>query len=86
MKRILSLDGGGIRGIFTLQVLREIEARFRAATGRPGLVLRDAFDFFAGTSTGAIIATFLAWGKSVDEVEKLYIERGAEIFNGKCAG
>jgi hypothetical protein len=80
MKRILSLDGGGIRGIFSLQVLRAIEAEFRRETGRPDLVLRDAFDFFAGTSTGAIIATFLAWGMAVDDVEKLYIERGAEMF------
>lgn len=80
MKRILSLDGGGIRGIFSIQVLREIEKQFRTETGRPDLVLRDAFDFFAGTSTGAIIATCLAWGMAVDDVEKLYISRGAEMF------
>ncbi|HWA10763.1 MAG TPA: patatin-like phospholipase family protein [Opitutaceae bacterium] len=80
MKRILTLDGGGIRGMFSLQVLARIEALFRAERGRPGLVLRDEFDFFAGTSTGAIIATFLAWGLSVGEIETLYVERGAEMF------
>jgi hypothetical protein len=80
MKRILSLDGGGIRGVFTLQVLKRIEDIFREARGRPALVLRDEFDFFAGTSTGAIIATCLAWGMQVREIEKLYIEKGAAMF------
>src|SRR4029453_12205026 len=64
MRRILSLDGGGIRGIFTLQVLKQIETLFRDARSRPDLVLRDEFHLFAGTSTGAVIATCLAWGMS----------------------
>lgn len=79
-RRILSLDGGGIRGIFTLQILARIEDHLRTARGAPHLVLRDEFDFFAGTSTGAIIAACLAWGMSVAEVEKLYIDRGPEMF------
>ena len=80
-KRILALDGGGICGVFSLMVLKKIEELFRRQyPGQPGLRLRDAFDFFAGTSTGAIIATFLAWGMSVDEVLKLYEGRGAEMF------
>jgi hypothetical protein len=81
MKRILALDGGGIRGVFTLQVLARIEELFRDERRRPALVLRDEFDFFAGTSTGAIIATFLAWGLPVREIERLYLERGAEMFS-----
>lgn len=80
MKRILSLDGGGIRGVFSLMVLKEIEAIFRRERGRPQLTLRDEFDFFAGTSTGAIIATLLAWGKSVDDILSLYREQGAAMF------
>src|SRR5262245_46044827 len=80
MKRILALDGGGIRGIFTLQVLKRIEDLFREARGRSTLVLRDEFDFFAGTSTGAIIATCLAWGMPVGEIEQLYIDKGAQMF------
>jgi hypothetical protein len=80
LRRILTLDGGGIRGIFSLQILARIEDHFRTARGAPGLVLADEFDFFAGTSTGAIIAACLAWGMSVADVEKLYIERGAEMF------
>jgi len=79
-RRILALDGGGIRGIFSLQILARIEEHFRAERAAPQLVLRDEFDFFAGTSTGAIIAACLAWGMSVAEVEKLYIDRGAEMF------
>lgn len=80
MKRILACDGGGIGALFTLQVLARIEALFREERRQPALVLREAFDFFAGTSTGAIIAAGLAWGLSVAEIERLYIERCREIF------
>lgn len=80
MKRILALDGGGIRGMFTLGVLERVEAVFRTARGRPGLVLRDEFDFFAGTSTGAIIATALAWGMPVAEIAQLYLDEGRRMF------
>jgi uncharacterized protein len=80
MKRILALDGGGIRGVFTLQILSRIEALFREKYNRPNLVLADVFDMFAGTSTGAIIATFLCWKKSVGEIERLYIDHSPEMF------
>jgi hypothetical protein len=80
MKRILALDGGGIRGVFSLSILARIEELFRLERGRPGLVLRDEFDLFAGTSTGAIIATCLAWGLGVAEIQRFYLERGAEMF------
>jgi len=81
MKRILSLDGGGIRGVFSLKILKRIEEIFRKEHGKPELVLRDVFDFFAGTSTGAIIAAFLAWGKSVDEIERLYLKHAKIMFS-----
>jgi Patatin len=80
VKRILTLDGGGIRGVFSLAILQHIEALFRRHRGRPDLVLRDEFDFFAGTSTGAIIATCLAWGLGADEILRLYEERGSDMF------
>jgi uncharacterized protein len=80
LHRILSLDGGGIRGVFSLQILARMEQLFREERRRPDLVLRDEFEFFAGTSTGAIIATCLAWGMSVAELERLYVERGPEMF------
>ncbi|WP_309601074.1 patatin-like phospholipase family protein [Burkholderia multivorans] len=63
--RILSLDGGGAKGFYTLGVLREIEAM----VGRP---LCDCFDLIFGTSTGAIIASLLALGYQVDQIHELY--------------
>ena len=86
MKRILSLDGGGIRGVFTLEVLVKMEEVLREyyAKQDPGkaktFVLRDHFDFLAGTSTGAIIATCLCWGMPVAEVRDLYLREGKRMF------
>jgi hypothetical protein len=80
MKRILACDGGGIGALFTLQVLKRVEQIFREDRQRPDLVLRDVFDFFAGTSTGAIVATALAWGMTVEQVEDLYLARAKEMF------
>lgn len=50
-KKILTLDGGGIRGIMTVEVLAGIEKSCRTSKNNPKLVLSDWFDFFAGTST-----------------------------------
>src|SRR5439155_1915722 len=75
MKRLLALDGGGIRGVFSLEILARIEAHLRRTRGQPDLVLADYFDYVAGTSTGAIIATCLSWGMSVAQVQELYITR-----------
>ena len=80
MKRILALDGGGIRGVFTLQILARIEELFREECGDNNLVLGDVFDLIAGTSTGAIIATFLKWGLSVRKIEELYIKESPIMF------
>jgi hypothetical protein len=80
VKRILALDGGGIRGVFSLQILARIEQLFRQEQNNKDLVLADVFDMIAGTSTGAIIGAFLAWGLSVREVEKLYIDHSATMF------
>jgi hypothetical protein len=80
MKRILALDGGGIRGVFTLQILAKIESLLRKETGQENLVLGEVFDFIAGTSTGAIIAAFLKWGAPVAEIDKLYEDQAVEMF------
>ena len=53
-KRILALDGGGIRGILSIQILKEIETVLRARYGNETL-LSDYYDLIGGTSTGAII-------------------------------
>src|ERR1700739_1598526 len=81
MKRLLALDGGGIRGIFALEVLAEIETRLREKTGNPQLLLADHFHYIAGTSTGAIIATCLSWGMTVAQVQDLYIKKALEMFH-----
>lgn len=63
--RILCLDGGGAKGFYTLGVLRGVEAMVK----RP---LCEHFDLIFGTSTGSIIGTLLAIGKSVDEIHAEY--------------
>jgi len=80
MKRILTLDGGGIRGVFSLQILARIEALFRVDRHDPNLVLAEVFDLIAGTSTGAIIATYLSWGLPVQEVVRRYDVHGPDLF------
>lgn len=73
-RRMLALDGGGIRGVMTLSILKAIESHLG---GRP---LADYFDYIAGTSTGAIIAAGLARGMLVDELIRFYRETGPEMF------
>ncbi|KFE97352.1 hypothetical protein IX39_20370 [Chryseobacterium formosense] len=82
-KRILSLDGGGIRGALSLGYLKKIETILRKKENNPNYVLSDYFDLIGGTSTGAIIASLLALGKPVDEIKDMYMELGGEIFAGK---
>ena len=79
-KALLSLDGGGMRGAFTLGVLGVLESRLAQAAGRPHLVLSDYFDFIGGTSTGAIIATGLSLGWSVDTLKEKYRRLGEVVF------
>jgi uncharacterized protein len=80
-KRILALDGGGLRGVLTLGMLRQIETLLRERHGRDGnFRLCDYFDLIAGTSTGAIIASGLALGMSVDEVHQHYLRLGEYVF------
>ena len=82
-KRVLALDGGGIRGSLTVGFLKRIEEILRQRHGRPDLVLSDYFDLIGGTSTGAIIASALAIGMSAEDVEKTYLEFGGEVFNDR---
>ena len=80
MKRILALDGGGIRGVFSLQILLRMQKLLRRLYRSPTMVLADHFDLFAGTSTGAIIATCLCWGMAVEEVLDMYEKYGETMF------
>jgi uncharacterized protein len=79
-KRILTLDGGGVRGVLTLSVLARIEQVLRVRHENEQLVLADYFDLIAGTSTGAIIAAALAKGMRVVDVQELYRSLASKIF------
>ena len=54
-KKLLAIDGGGIRGVLSLQILQKIEDLLKAQAKRDTFRLADYFDYIAGTSTGAII-------------------------------
>jgi uncharacterized protein len=82
-KRLLALDGGGIRGVLTLGYLAKIEAALRQRHDNPTLVLSDYFDLIGGTSTGSIIATMLSLGSTVGEIHDLYMQLGREAFQLK---
>lgn len=80
-RKLLSLDGGGIRGLITIEILARIEGILREQSGKPSLVLADYFDYIAGTSTGAVIGTLLALGKPVDEIRRIYLDCGHMMFD-----
>ena len=81
-RKLLALDGGGIRGMITIEVLARIEALLQERLGRgDDFVLADYFDYVAGTSTGAIIATCVSLGMRVDAIRSFYIESGPAMFD-----
>ncbi len=81
-KKILACDGGGIRGMITVEVLAEIESLLRQKLGRgEDFVLADYFDFVAGTSTGAIIAACISIGMKVSDIRTFYLSSGNEMFD-----
>ena len=79
-KKLLAIDGGGIRGVLALEVLQKIEDLLKAKSGRADFRLADYFDYIAGTSTGGIIAAGLSIGMSVKEILDFYQEAGAQMF------
>lgn len=74
--RILSVDGGGYLGLATATFIHQSERHF-------GIKFAECFDFFCGTSTGAIIAAALASGKTGEEIVELYRTLGPQIFSTK---
>src|SRR6266404_6521631 len=74
--RVLSLDGGGAKGFYTLGVLHEIEAMM-------GRKLHEVFNLVYGTSTGAIIAALIAQGNNVDDIHRHYKEHVPRIMQRK---
>lgn len=73
---ILTLSGGGIKGLFQASFLKLLEKEYHVP-------LTDIFDLIAGTSTGSIVGAAIAKGIPMDKVENLYIHQGANIFNSK---
>ena len=74
MRRILAIDGGGIRGVIAARILVDIEKI-------AGKSLAETFDIIAGTSTGGIIACGLGVGMTAQALLDLYVNRGSEIFS-----
>lgn len=74
--KILTLDGGGSKGIYTLGVLREMQNKLRVP-------LVEYFDCFYGTSTGAIIAAMLVMGKSIPEIRDVYLHQIPQVMKKK---
>lgn len=75
VRRILSIDGGGIKGTFPAAFFAEVENQIGAPIG-------DYFDLIVGTSTGGILALALGFRISASEIVKLYEEKGLTIFGG----
>lgn len=81
-RRLLSLDGGGIRGLLTLGILLQIEQELATTVADPtAFRLCHWFDYIGGTSTGAIIAAGLARGMRVEELVDFYKRSGADMFS-----
>ncbi|CAN5209073.1 hypothetical protein BH23BAC1_BH23BAC1_32980 [soil metagenome] len=81
-RKLLALDGGGIRGIITLEILSELEKKLKSKL-EIGDTFRlcDYFDYIGGTSTGAIIAAGLSIGMSVSELKDFYMHKGKDMFD-----
>jgi uncharacterized protein len=81
--RILSIDGGGIRGILPAQILAGLEAIIRKETDDPKARVVDYFDMIAGTSTGGLLTCWL-WSplnqSDAQSAVDMYIDNGASIF------
>ncbi|MCF2151174.1 patatin-like phospholipase family protein [Desmonostoc muscorum LEGE 12446] len=77
--RILSLDGGGIRGLITALILQEVEKQIQEVEGKEQSLL-TYFDMIAGTSTGSVLAAGIATGQPIKKLINMYEKRGKEIF------
>ncbi len=83
-KKILALDGGGIRGMITIEILAAIEDLLRNTQPqekRGSFILADYFDFVAGTSTGAILAACISLGMPISKIRAFYKKSGADMFD-----
>lgn len=81
--RVLCVDGGGMRGIYSAAYLETLVQRYMSIRQAGPLDLGKGFALICGTSTGAILACALAWGVGLDRVVDLYRKKGPEIFPEK---
>ncbi|MCA9944320.1 MAG: patatin-like phospholipase family protein [Anaerolineales bacterium] len=87
--RILTIDGGGIRGLIPARVLVSLERKLQQRSGQPNARIADFFDLIAGTSTGGLITCLLLapgnteWEAefSAQEIVDLYLDHGPKIFD-----
>src|SRR6516164_1274393 len=80
-RKLLAIDGGGIRGVLSLHILGRIEELLIKESKRADYRLADYFDYVAGTSTGGIIAAGIAVGMSVKTILDFYLNNGAAMFD-----
>lgn len=78
--RVLAIDGGGIRGLYTAQLLHSLAGHFGKKGALDSFHLGARFDLIGGTSTGGILACGLASGKATGELVSLYQEIGPDLF------
>ena len=90
LTRILSIDGGGVRGIIPAQVLVRLERKIRRKSGDAGARIADCFDMLAGTSTGGLLVCLLLSPDlenpdrprfTARDAVRLYLQRSGEIFS-----
>jgi patatin-like phospholipase/acyl hydrolase len=86
-RKLLSIDGGGIRGVLALEILGALEDQLARAHGvrRADFRLGDYFDYVSGTSTGAVIAACIARGLSVAEILEFYHRAGPKMFDSRLS-
>ena len=84
--RVLCLDGGGMRGIYTAAFLDRISNQYARLRGMTALDVGLGFDLIVGTSTGAIVAAGLAAGIPMTKVVDLYAKHGEKIFPHRITG
>jgi len=84
--RALSLDGGGMRGVYTAAFLARLIDQFARIRGESSLDLGRGFDLITGTSTGALVGCALAIGRPMSEMVALYRKHGPKIFPHRITG
>ena len=82
-KRILTLDGGGVRGAVTLGYLKRLETLLAEQNNKTDFRLSDYFDLIGGTSTGSILASCIAIGMKVDDIKIKFFDVIYKIFGKK---